>query len=373
VGYTTGIIGKWGLGAPLTEGVPNDQGFDFFFGYNCQRQAHTYYPLHLWKNREKVLLDNELVPPRTPLDDGADPNDPASYSRYALKDYAPDLMLTEALDFIESNKDRPFFLYFATPIPHVPLQAPERWVKHYREKLGDEEPYTGESYFPNLTPRATYAAMISTMDEQVGQLVETLKELDIYENTLIMFSSDNGPTYTGGADTIFFDSAKPFRTDYGRGKGFLYEGGIRVPLIASWPGRIEPGSTTNHVSAFWDLLPTLSEITGASVPADIDGISFAPVLLGRPEGQAQHDFLYWEFPAYKGQQAVRMGKWKAIRKNIFDGNMDIELYNLEEDLGEEHDVAAQHPEVLAMIEAVMRQERVAPTIERFKFKELGDK
>ena len=144
-------------------------------------------------------------------------------------------------------------------------------------------------------------------------------------------------------------------------------------MIASWPGHIEPGSITGHVSAFWDVLPTLCEMTGASAPADIDGISFAPVLLGTPENQAQHDFLYWEFPAYKGQQAVRMGQWKAIRKNIFDGNMDIELYDLEEDLREEHNVAAQHPEIIALIETIMRQERVPPTIERFKFKELGDR
>jgi arylsulfatase len=215
--------------------------------------------------------------------------------------------------------------------------------------------------------------MISYMDSQVGQIVEKLKELGLYDNTLLLFSSDNGPTYTGGADTIFFDSARPFRTDYGRGKGFVYEGGIRVPMIASWPGHIEPGSTTDHISAFWDVLPTLSEIAGASVPEDIDGISFAPVLLGTPEKQTQHDYLYWEFPSYKGQQAIRMGKWKAIRKNIFEGNMDIELYDLEVDLREENDLAAQHPDVVLKIEAIMQQARTPPTIERFKFKELGDK
>jgi arylsulfatase len=215
--------------------------------------------------------------------------------------------------------------------------------------------------------------MISYMDDQVGRLVQKLKDLGLYENTLIMFSSDNGPTYTGGADTIFFDSAKPFRCDYGRGKGFTYEGGIRVPMIASWPGRIEPGSTTDHLSAFWDVLPTLSEVTGASLPPDIDGISFAPVLFGTPERQAEHDFLYWEFPAYEGQQAVRMGPWKAIRKDIFKGSMAIELYNLDQDPLEEYDVTEQHPDIITKIETIMAEARTPPTIERFKFKELGDK
>ena len=374
IGYQTAIIGKWGLGAPLTEGIPNEQGFDFFYGYNCQRQAHTYFPKHLWKNREKDWLDNDLVPPRTALEEGADPEDPASYSRFSLDQYAPDLMQTEALTFIEDNKDQPFFLYYATPIPHLPLQAPREWVDYYREKLGPEPPYVGDKgYFPALAPRATYAAQISYLDEKVGELVQKLEELGIRDKTLILFSSDNGPTYTGGADTVFFDSARPFRTEYGWGKGFLHEGGVRVPMIANWPGHIEPGSTTDHVSAFWDVLPTLAEITGAPVPDGIDGISFAPTLRGDSVSQEQHEFLYWEFPAYKGQQAVRMGPWKGIRKNIFEGNMTIELYNLEDDLREEHDVADEHPEVVAEIEAIMVREHVPATIERFKIKELGDK
>ncbi|MEE8217645.1 MAG: sulfatase-like hydrolase/transferase, partial [Vicinamibacteria bacterium] len=192
-GYDTGFVGKWGLGGPLTEGIPNEQGFDFFFGYNCQRQAHTYFPVHLWRNRDKVPLDNDMVPPHTPLEEGADPNDTASYARYWLKEYAPNLLLDEALEFLGRERARPFFLYFASPIPHLPLQAPERWVKHYQEKLGPEEPSSSERYFPNRTPRATYAAMISTLDEQVGQLMEKLDELGVRDNTLVLFSSDNGP------------------------------------------------------------------------------------------------------------------------------------------------------------------------------------
>jgi len=375
-GYRTGFVGKWGLGGPLTEGIPNQQGFDFFFGYNCQRQAHTYYPVHLWRNRERVALDNEMVPPHTPLEEGADPNDPASYARFALKEYAPDLLLDEALRFIERNRDRRFFLEFASPIPHLPLQAPERWVKHYQEKLGPEEPSTSKSYFPNRTPRATYAAMISTLDEQVGRLMAQLDELGLTESTLIIFTSDNGPAWVdlmwGGADSAFFDSARPFRSDRGRGKGSVYEGGIRVPMIARWPGRIAAGATSDHVSAFWDVLPTLCEFGGAPVPDDIDGLSFAPVLLGHDASQPGHEFLYWEFPSYGGQQAVRAGRWKGIRRDIFDGNLDLELYDLENDL-EEIDLAKERPDVVARIEAIMEREHTPSPIERFQFEALGDR
>ena len=369
-GYKTGMVGKWGLGAPMTEGVPNRQGFDFFYGYNCQRQAHTLFPAHLWKNEERVLLDNEMVAPHSNMEEGADPNDPASYARFQLKDYAPTLMHQEALRFIEENQDQPFFLYYASPIPHVPLQAPKRWVEHYQEKFGPEEPYTGNSYFPNRTPRATYAAMISYLDEQVGDVVARLKALGLYENTLILFTSDNGPTFTGGADTPFFDSARPFETTRGWAKGSVHEGGIRVPMIASWPGRIEPGSTSDHIAAFYDVLATLGEVVGVSPPAPTDGISFLPAMRGQP--QEEHDFLYWEFPSYNGQQAVRMGQWKGIRKDIFDGHLEIALYDLDTDIREQVDVAAQHPDIVTQIAAIMRREHVPSTLDRFKIPQLGD-
>ena len=371
VGYKTAIVGKWGLGAPLTNSIPTKMGFDFFYGYNCQRQAHTFYPKHLWKNEEKDWLDNELVVPGTKLAEGADPNDPASYSKYRLSEYAPELMLGEALEFVRENKESPFFLYFASPIPHVPLQAPESWVEYYQEKLGPEDPYLGnKGYFPNRTPRATYAAMVSYLDEQVGDIVSELKELGLYENTLILFSSDNGPTYNGGSDSAYFESASPFKSEYGWAKGFSTEGGIRVPMIASWEGMIKGGRTSQHVSAFWDVLPTLCELSGARVPSDVDGLSFVPNLLGEP--QEPHEFLYWEFPAYEGQQAVRMGDWKALRKGIFKGNMDLELYNLKTDPREQFDVSAAYPEVVAKIEAIMESEREPAVLERFKIKQLGD-
>ncbi len=371
-GYRTAIVGKWGLGAPGTEGVPNRQGFDFFFGYNCQRQAHTLFPLHLWKNGERVMLRNDTVPPHTRLAEGADPDDAASYAAFQLEEYAPDRMQQEVLDFVERNRERPFFLYYATPIPHLPLQAPQRWVDYYRDKLGPEEPYTGDKgYFPNQYPRATYAAMISYLDEQVGQLVDTLKALGLYENTLIIFSSDNGPTYTGGADTPFFDSGGPFPCEAGRGKGSVHEGGIRVPMIATWPGRITPGSASDLPGAFYDVLPTLCDVAGRSVPAPTDGLSFLPTLTGQGE-QPEHEFLYWEFPAYGGQQAVRMGKWKGIRRNMQEGNLEIELYNLEADIREEQNVAADHPEVVARIRGIMEREHSPPAIERFRIAALEE-
>ena len=370
-GYVTGMVGKWGLGAPTTEGLPNRQGFDFFYGYNCQRQAHTLYPMHLWRNEARHLLDNKNIAPHANLADGVDPNDPSSYADFELNDYAPELMHREALKFIDENKDSPFFLYYASPLPHVPLQAPKKWVNYYKRKLGEEVPYTGKSYFPNQSPRATYAAMISYLDEQVGDLVNKLVEIGQYQNTLIIFTSDNGPTYTGGADTPFFDSAKPFKTEYGWAKGFVQEGGIRVPMIASWPGKIKYGSKSNHISAFQDMMPTFCDIVGEPIPSSNDGISILPVLMGE-SGQRQHDYLYWEFPAYKGQQAVRMGKWKAIRREIFEGNLAIELYNLETDISEQQDLAGSYPKIVEQIAEIMKTAHTPSYLERFKFPQLGD-
>ena len=371
VGYKTALVGKWGLGAPLTNSIPTKKGFDFFYGYNCQRQAHTLFPKHLWRNEEKHWLDNELVVPGTKIPEGADPNDPASYAKFELTDYAPELMLNEALEFVRNNKDEPFFLYFASPLSHVPLQAPEKWVKRYQEKFGPEEPYLGDKgYFPHRTPRAAYAAMVSYLDEQVGDIIKELKTLGLYDNTLIIFSSDNGPTYNGGSDSAYFASAEPFKSEYGWAKGFSTEGGIRVPMIASWNGKIKGGRTSQHTSAFWDVLPTLCEVSGATTPKDTDGLSFLPTLLGKK--QTPHEFLYWEFPSYEGQQAVRMGDWKAHRKKIFKGNMALELYNLKTDPREQNDVARQYPEVVERIEGIMEREHEPAFLERFKIKELGD-
>ncbi len=370
-GYTTGIVGKWGLGAPHTHSIPNKMGFDFFYGYNCQRQAHTLYPLHLYKNEQRVFLQNDTVPPGTQLAEAADPYDESSYADFSLADYSPELMFEEIQGFVDQNEKTPFFLYWATPIPHVPLQAPKKWVDYYREKFGEEEPYLGNNgYFPTRHPRATYAAMISYLDEQIGELIRQLKESGQYDNTLIIFSSDNGPTYAGGADTEWFDSAKPFATNYGRGKGFVYEGGIRVPMIAGWPGKIGEGTTSNHVSAFWDVLPTLCEVAGVEPPEDIDGLSFLPALLG--EQQAEHDYLYWEFPEYGGQIALRTGNWKLIRKGLQKEPGPFELYNLEVDSLEQNNIADQHPELIQQMQTILDTVRTEPINDLFKIPYFGD-
>ncbi len=367
VGYTTGIVGKWGLGAPHTKSVPNDMGFDFFYGYNCQRQAHTYYPLHLYKNRQRVHLANDTVAPNTKLPKGADPNDPDSYLAYTLKDYSPDLMFKELTGFVKDNKRKPFFLYWATPIPHVALQAPKEWVSYYKKKFGTETPYLGEkSYFPHQNPRAAYAAMVSYLDENIGKLVKQLKDEGIYDNTLIVFTSDNGPSYAGGADPVFFDSAKPFEGTYGRGKGYLYEGGIRVPMIAAWPDKIKAGSTSDHISAHYDMLATFANVAGYKNAEDTDGISLLPTFLAQ-EDQEVHDYMYWEFPSYGGQVAIRMGDWKVVRQNLKNEKKPtLELYNLKEDPTETTNLADAHPEILQKAAAIFKSERDIPQLDNFK-------
>ncbi len=363
-GYLTACIGKWGLGYPGSEGTPNKMGFDFFYGYNCQRQAHTYFPPFLWKNEERVYLNNRLLPPGTMLDKGADPMDLSSYSKYTQKDYAPDLMFSEIAKFVKENKEKPFFMMWTNPMPHVPLQAPAEWVNKYVEKFGDEEPYLGNSgYFPCRYPRATYAAMISYFDDQVGELVKLLKDEGLYENTLIIFTSDNGPSFSGGTDSPWFDSAKPFKSEAGWGKASLHEGGIRVPFIAVWPGKIKPGTETDHISAFWDAMPTFCEIAGVESP-ETDGISYLPALLGKK--QKEHEYLYFEFPEGEGSKAIRMGEWKGYIQKIRKGNDVMELYNLNNDPREQNNVALQHPEIVKKMREKMAEAHEDSEIERFK-------
>jgi len=347
-GYTTGAIGKWGLGGPGDSGEPNKQGFDHWYGYLCQRVAHNYYPTHLWRNGKKHILEgNEYFSPHQKLPEDRDPSDKASYAEYSGKQYSMDMMVDEALGFIRNNRRNPFFLYLPFPVPHVSIQVPEDSLKEY-EGAFPETPYKGEKgYLPHPAPRAGYAAMITRMDRDIGRIMALLKELGLDKNTLVIFSSDNGPTFNGGTDSAFFKSAGSLRGL----KTTLYEGGIRVPMIARWPGKIEPGSESDHISAFWDFLPTFAEILGLEPPKDIDGISLLPTLLGKPEKQKKHDYLYWEF---RGRQAVRLGDWKAYRRG---GIGDIQLYNLREDIGEQHDAANQSPDVVSRIEEIMKSAR----------------
>jgi len=362
IGYTTACIGKWGLGGPDSTGHPNKQGFDHYYGYLCQRVAHNYYPTHLWRNGEKVILEgNDYFYPHQRLPQDKDPNDPASYTPYSGKQYAPDLMAEEALRFIRINKDRPFFLYFATPVPHVSLQVPDDDLQNYKDI--PDTPYKGEKgYLPHPAPRAAYAAMVTRMDQHIGRIMALLKELGLDENTLIIFTSDNGPTFNGGTDSAYFNSAGPFRGL----KCEVFEGGIRIPMIARWPGKIQTRTVTDHISAFWDVMPTLADVAGAQAPDETDGISFLPTLLGQ-SGQKKHDFLYWEYFG-RPSQAVRMGDWKGVRLNA-KRNPDgpIELYDLKSDVGEQNNVAGVHPEIVKQIEAIMAS-RTPSVFDKWNFK-----
>jgi arylsulfatase A len=341
-GYTTGAMGKWGLGPVGSTGDPNAKGIDYFVGYNCQREAHTYYPRHLWVNAQQLFLDNDRVPGHEGV------------GRFYGNEDAPDVMMRAAQAFLRRHREGPFFLYLPFVQPHLAMQPRQDLVDSYPDDW-DAEPYLGgRGYTPHPRPRAGYAAMITELDEQVGAILDLVDALGIAEDTLIMFSSDNGPTHdVGGVDTTFFNSAGPLR---GR-KGSVYEGGLRVPTLARWPGRVAAGSTTDHVSAFQDVMPTLAELCGLGVPESCDGVSFLPTLLGATDRQAVHPYLVWEFAEYGGQKAVRIGRYKAVMRDIFKGNEAIELYDLDEDVGETTDLAGQHPELVARALEIMRNDR----------------
>ena len=361
-GYATAVVGKWGLGGPGSTGVPTKQGFDFFFGYLDQKQAHNYYPTHLWRNEERFPLRNTYFSPHQQL--VGNPNDPSAYQNYHGVDYAIDFMTREAVTWLRANGSKPFFLYFAPTIPHVSLQVPETALKEY-EGAFPETPYTGSNrYLPHRTPRAAYAAMITYLDAQVGQILDALKEIGADERTLVIFTSDNGATFdVGGAPTQFFESNGTFRGH----KTNLYEGGIRVPMIARWPGRIRAGTTSAHVGANWDLWATFAELVGDKAPEDTDGISIAPTQLGRV-GQRTHESLYWEFHAQGASQAVRMGRWKGIRREAAKRpDAPIELYDLERDERETTDVAAANPDVVGRIGELMRTSRTPAVLPTWNF------
>jgi len=359
-GYATGAFGKWGLGGPGSTGDPVHQGFDRFFGYNCQRVAHSYYPPYLWSNKKKFALkNNPPVPGHASLPKGADPKDPRSYDVFKGQDYAPDRINEQALAFIRQNKAKPFFLYYPTIIPHVALHVPDDELKPYLAQKWNDPPFTrgkGYGYTPHFTPRAAYAAMITRMDRYIGNVLNLVKELGLEKNTIVVFTSDNGTTHLKlEVDYDFFESVKPLRGL----KGSLYEGGIRVPLIVKWPGKVKAGSINHYRTGLEDWLPTLLDLTGGTVPKGIDGISIAPTLLGKK--QKPREFLYREFTGYGGQQAVWLGDWKGIRQNMLRRNnktpLKIQLYNLKTDIAEAKDVAAGNPKIVAQIRQLMKTER----------------
>ncbi|MCX6282798.1 MAG: arylsulfatase [Bacteroidetes bacterium] len=349
-GYKTACIGKWGLGGPGSTGVPDQQGFDFFFGYLCQRHAHNHYPAYLWYNNEKFLTGNPDFSPQQKL--SGNPKDPSNYKKYQGTSYAEELFTEEALHFIKSHKDSAFFLLMTYTLPHLALQVPDSYLQEYRDLMNDR-PYTGQmSYLPVFYPHATYAAMVSALDDATGKILQALAENNLDSNTCVIFTSDNGATFSlGGADPQFFTSNGPFRG----GKGSLYEGGIRVPCIARWPGKIMADQVCSVPYASWDIMPTLAQLAELGLPKHIDGISFAPALQGA-KNPPQHEFLYWEYTSTGGNQAIRAGKWKLVRKDLIKEPMRrSELYDLSTDPGEKINVAEQHPEVIQMMKAYTRK------------------
>jgi len=322
-GYTTGIFGKWGLGEPESTGIPNKKGFDEWFGYLNQRHAHNYYPEFLWKNKEWIWLRKNSA-----CQQGA---------------YSHDLIMEEALKFIDKNAQKPFFLYLALTIPHANNEMGRATGDGMQ--VPSDEPYSDK---PWPQTEKSFAAMVTLMDKDIGRLMALLKEKGIDENTIVFFTSDNGPHREGGHDPQFFKSSGPLRGI----KRDLYEGGIRVPMIARWPGKIKPGRVSGRAWAFWDFLPTAAELAGVKAPSGIDGISMVPELLGKP--QKDHEYLYWEFHERGFSQAIRMGKWKAVRPGR---GKAIELYNLEDDLGEQKNIAALHPNMVSKAEEIFKSAR----------------
>jgi len=351
-GYATGAFGKWGLGAPGSASEPLKMGFDRFYGFNCQRQAHHYYPYFLWNDNQREML----------------------WENFGLetREYAPDLIQEQALRFVETNKNRPFFLYYPMIQPHAEMFAPEKYRAKYRGKFLPESSYQGVDGGPNFRKspygsqpeaHAAFAAMVETMDEDVGELMAKLAALGMADNTLVIFTSDNGPHREGGHNPDYFKSTGGLR-GYKRD---LYEGGIRVPMIACWPGKIPAGTVSVHVSAFHDVLPTMAQLTGQPIPKGIDGVSFLPTLLQQGR-QDQHDYLYWEFHELKGRVAIRKGNWKGVRYGVsVDPNSPLELYDLAKDPGETNNIAAQNEKVVRELDQLLKGARTVSPIGKFNF------
>ena len=339
-GYATGTVGKWGLGETRDKnkkgnmpGSAHNKGFDSSLVYESHRAAHHYYPPYLWRNGKKEFY----------------PENPTKRTHYSH-----DLFTKEVLRFINENKKKPFFLYVAYSTPHVSLDVPEDSMKPYLEKFAPEKPYKGGHYRSHSTPHACFAGMVSRMDRDIGRIRALLKKLDIDKDTIVIVTSDNGPTAAGGADPNFFDGNGPYRGI----KRDLYEGGIRCPHIVVWPGKIKAGTTSDHISAQWDFMPTVCDLAKIKTPDNTDGISYLPTLLGKTDNQKKHDYLYWEFFERGGKQAIRKGDWKAVRVKV-SGNPDapIELYNLKDDIAEEKNLASKFPEKVAEMAKIFKEAR----------------
>jgi len=350
-GYVTGAFGKWGLGIPTSTGDPINLGFDEFYGYNCQKLAHNSYPYYLWHNQSKIML---------PGNEGL-----------KKEQYAPDLIHQNAMQFLKKNKSNRFFMYLAYTLPHAELTSPDDSIYNmYNNKIKEKEPYKGVdsgegykvgSYGTSLTPHSDFSAMITRLDAYVGDVMSELKRLGLDKNTLVIFTSDNGPHREGGADPDFFNSYGPLRGV----KRDMFEGGIRVPMIASWPGTIKAGTTSDYISAFWDMMPTFKELAGGKSVIKTDGISIVPTLLSQ-KNQKDHKYMYWEFHEQGGKIAVRMENWKGIKLNYGKNpNAKMLLFDLSTDIHEDKDVAEKFPKVVAQLEKIMKNARTKSAIFNF--------
>lgn len=340
-GYSTGCFGKWGLGYPGSTSDPTRVGFDEFFGYNCQTRAHDYYPDHLWHNLDRVEL-------------------PGNYNQQEDV-YSADTIHACALRFIKAHAGKPFFAFLSYTLPHAELRLPEDSVfQYYTRVIPDscERPFRPKNpnnlgaYGPQNRPLAAFAAMVERLDKYVGDVMKVLRETGEDKNTIVIFTSDNGPHREGGANPDFFDSYAQYRGV----KRDLYEGGIRMPMLICWPGHVPAGSTSDRLVAFWDMMPTFADLAGVKGPKKTDGLSFSHLLTGG-KPQKTHDHLYWEFHEQGGKQAVRWGKWKLVRLNVsYPERTTNSLYDLETDIHEDHDVAAEHPDVVRHLEKIISQE-----------------
>jgi len=348
-GYHTGMFGKWGLGDQETKGAPHLKGFNEFYGYLDQAHAHDYYTNRLYEIRDQKTQE----------------------VRVDTTEYTQDLILNKAIGFLKSNKDKPFFLYLPLTLPHAELKVPAALLKKYQNAdgssvFGPETPFEKKgNYDSQLQPRAAFAAMVSKLDSDVGRILELVKQLGIDDNTYIFFTSDNGPHKEGGADPVFFNSGGPLRGV----KRDLYEGGIRVPLLVRAPGNVPTARVSHDQWAFWDILPTVGQLTSTSVPGKIDGISFKAALSGKGQ-QKQHEYLYWQFNEGGLKEAITQGDWKLIRFKKQGESEVLELYNLKSDIGEKNNIASGSPGKLKELRTLLSQAKTPSENKTFDWSAL---
>lgn len=348
-GYRTGMFGKWGLGDDDSQGAPHLKGFDAFYGYLDQSHAHDYYTSHLYE-----IIGGKTV--EVPVD---------------TTQYTENLIVNKAVDFINANKDQPFFLYLPLTVPHAELKVPAALLKKFQHadgssKFPPETPFEKKGNYDSQTqPHATFAAMVNKLDTDVGTIVALIKKLGLDNDTYIFFTSDNGPHKEGGADPVYFNSGGVFRGV----KRDLYEGGIRVPLIVRAPGKIAAAQVNPSPWAFWDILPTLGELTGTATPKNIDGLSFLPLLNGK-KAVKEHDYFYWQFNENGLKEALTKGDWKLIRFKDKGTAEKLELYNLKSDISEKYDIAAKNPDTVKALYALMKKAKTPAENPRFDWSEI---